>query len=881
MLTISQVLEYIYTGPTLLLYGAGLSNELGLPTWKGLVELVLKEISNIDKITQRKADIEKLTQSNNYPEVFDIIGDTIGLKRLYDLCAQFMEDPGGNGEAYNALAKLPFLGYLTTNYDDIFKRHLSGNRRAVTVHCNSKEDIEQIDFDAVPTLVKLHSDFFNPESMILTAKQYMDIQYDENYLHIREFLKSYVLTKRLLIVGYSVSDPDIQLILQEATKIFRRRVPIIAIVAGAKSKQIKEWEFKYNIRIFSYPNKDGKHSELPSILKLLSTYSGIERPRIGEAEIDLRSAQHLFMWHKLKFPNDVESKNGAIDSLLLGLLADVNDHQILIGEFVDAASKFFSATEDVKQLIDFSLKRLSQNDFVRLKEDTIKVLPAGLAEYKKNVGQFSRLCTVFEDQVRFDLKEEMPRLHEDYYKKIPKLALLALIDLFKERAIELFSSLFKERKAGINLSLGLFKLLTFHANEIDSFECRTWFVGHCTKILKNPKPHETELLSYVARAFYCFQALQLDSEAFNARIAELNQRVCLIDSNVLLPIILPGHPLNSQFNQTLNKVKSWGVSFYVLSDTIREAYKAIKWAIDMVNAHGERSKEILYAALGQADYRPNQVLDAFIQTTESKNISYGRYMFDLFGPTVDLKAIQTVIEDKLGVACTEKDELCNFKSMTDYCKIVRDEISKMANESFVYKSKNRIEIEANVYTIIAKWTEIKNATTKAERCCFLSLGGFLNHLSNTESVGINQTPIITIDGLNEMIRLVEKPEAAVTFAEWIKSSYFASSETLMSEKAARKVFADAINSAEDEYYANLDSFKELLDSTLSKNYIDEIPEIERPVFVDSLIVKRDEALKKKEVADSYYKEKFEAAEKEKAKLHKKIRYWRSQARSKE
>ena len=125
------------------------------------------------------------------------------------------------------------------------------------------------------------------------------------------------------------------------------------------------------------------------------------------------------------------------------------------------------------------------------------------------------------------------------------------------------------------------------------------------------------------------------------------------------------------------------------------------------------------------------------------------------------------------------------------------------------------------------------------------------------------------------------PEASITFAEWIKSSYFAGSGSLVSNKAIRKVFAPAINQAEEEYDENIESFKELLDTTLSKNYIDAIPEIDRPAFVDSLIMKRDEALKKREETDSYYKEKYETAEKEKEKLQRTVRYWRSQARGKE
>jgi len=873
MLNLTAILEYIYTGPTLLLYGAGLSNELGLPTWSKLALNVLKNLSVSETKIKQLKDAEKLLARKKFPETFDLLSKMIGKGVLYKKCAEQLVDPGGIGEAYTALAKIPFSGYLTTNYDDIFERHLKLSRKAVTKHGNEKSEIEQVDFDAVPSIVKLHSDFNKPDTIILTKRQYRQIQFDDKFNYLREFLKSHVLSRRLLIVGYSVSDPEIQLILQEATKIYRRTIGVYAIVSGADDRQIRDWEIKYNIKIFSYPNEDGSHKELTKILKLLAEYSSIEKPRYSSSE-DIRSAQHLYMWHKVSFGNDLDSINGAIDSLVLGLICENNGKLMQKIEVAQSLGKFLGKKEYVDQQLTDSFSRLLKHGFLRESNGQVKALPAGINEININIGQFNRLCDVLKQQIIIDATDGIQGIDDLHSEQIANLALNALIDLFKERAVELFNNVFKERPTGINLSIGLFKLLNYHAESLESLSYKTWFINYCSNIMKNPKPHEAELLSYIARAFFCFQVLQLDTDAYNACVDQLKQRICLVDSNIILPLILKGYPANKIYRKTLSKIQEMGVSFYILEDTIREAIRAINWAIKMINQYGERSKEILYAAQGYGFYRPNQVLHAYINVAEEKNISFNKYLADLFGvgATVDIKSAIQLVEKELNISVTDKDSFCDFSSAKDFREKVKEEIIEKANADSLDRPTARIDTEADVYTIIAKWDQIKSGSIGADRCCFLSLGGFLNYLSKSEKVGIETSPVITMDGLGEVVRIIKKPETSIEFSEWIRNSYFPQSHTLLSNKAARKVFSEAIRSSEDEYLENLDSFQELLDNTLSKNYIDEIPELDRPAFVESLRMRRDEAQKMRKEGESLYKEKYLTSEKKADKLAKQVRY---------
>jgi hypothetical protein len=881
MSNLFDILEYITEGPTLLLFGAGPSCEVGLPGWKSLTEKILNEFNKMHKENSVTRHCEQYIRDEKYTEVFEEIAKISGYDFLYKALKTLLKDPGDAGKDYNALAQLPFCGFLTTNYDNVFIRHLKANKKVVTVHKNSKRELQQVDFDRVPTLVKLHSDLQSTETIILSRSQYELAQYSENFEYLREFLKSQVLVRRLLIVGYSLNDPDILLILKEAARILKRDVPTYAIVANASAEKIREWDLLYNIRILPYEDNDGSHSNLLRILDLLVEYSGIRQavaPRLSESE--LRAAQHLYMWHKLRFENEVESIHGALDSLVLGLLDEAQMEYVQFEELRKSAHRFLSSAENEDELLNQSLERLRNARLIDKTGENIRMLPAGRGESEKHRGQFSRLCDVFKQQMIMDCKEEFTSIFDEKAKELAEAAFNALADTFKERAIELFEALFREIPTGVPTSLGMFRLLNRHALALDEFVERAWLVKYCTRVLKNPKPHESELLSYLARAFYCFQALQLDPESFSARRTFLADRMCLVDSNILIPCIADGNPMQLSYKETLRKAQEFGMKFHVLKETLEEIERAAKWASDLVKKRGERSVEVLFAARGEAGYRANQFLEAYIMDTGDKRVSFNRYLAKIFGKSPDLRTITEVIENRLSIPIIKAEDLINFEDdkVGNFREKVKEEINRKAAESYIDRTATRIEHEAKVYTVVALWGEMKKEGIREKRCCFMSRGGLLSWLGKLPEVGIDFCPVVTIDGIFEIMRLAEQPGARADFSEWIKQNYFAPSASLFTSRTARKFFKPTINSAEEEYLENLDSFKEVLDKRLSKSYMEMIPDLERPGFVRSLQMKRDEILKDTIAREEFYTERIRDIEKEKEKALRKGRYWREQAR---
>ena len=170
MADFTDVVLFLSSGRTLAWIGSGPSAEMGLPSWRRLAAAVLEECRRRQKPNFSK--IENHYRLREYQDLFDEVALSYGTEFLHGVCSPLLDDPGGKGVLYTVIADLDFLSYFTTNYDGVLYRHLEEGGSAVRVYLNSQTDIETVDVDHTPALVKLHGDFSNPESIVLTRSDY-------------------------------------------------------------------------------------------------------------------------------------------------------------------------------------------------------------------------------------------------------------------------------------------------------------------------------------------------------------------------------------------------------------------------------------------------------------------------------------------------------------------------------------------------------------------------------------------------------------------------------------------------------------------------------------------------------------------------------------
>lgn len=164
--------------------GAGVSKPVGFPDWQELLQ----------ELAGRPL---RFTKNTNYPK----LAQRLRVRKLNAKVAdRFHTNRHALGHAL--LVDLRTNALVTTNYDPCLEN------AATAIHINPPLRVlaRQLAVGGSPWLLKLHGDIAQPETIVLTAKQYRALNTDRHAL--RGVVQSLMLTSHLLFVGFGFADED-------------------------------------------------------------------------------------------------------------------------------------------------------------------------------------------------------------------------------------------------------------------------------------------------------------------------------------------------------------------------------------------------------------------------------------------------------------------------------------------------------------------------------------------------------------------------------------------------------------------------------------------------------------------------------------------------
>ena len=261
--------------------GAGMSVNLGYPTWPDFLQSAIERYASPSEQEQ----LRRMLAEQAFLPLAEALDKDLQngieevVRRRFHPGKMKEVEPAPNYVNYvKLLQNMGIRSYVTTNYDTVLERYdpEAGKKVILPTTLQSIGEFEELERRGRPFLLKLHGTYDNPDSIVLTQRQY-DKHYpqDENAVN-PAVLRHLWQHETLLFLGCSLEkDYLVERMLQLSGK--NRRIHHYAIIEWPQPERQRERErelLRLKIRPIWYPQ--GDHSCVCTILSMLAKDRGRE-----------------------------------------------------------------------------------------------------------------------------------------------------------------------------------------------------------------------------------------------------------------------------------------------------------------------------------------------------------------------------------------------------------------------------------------------------------------------------------------------------------------------------------------------------------------------------------------------------------------------------
>lgn len=221
------------------------------PTWNKFLKYLKDRIPN----TKGTGTIDQLLEKEKYLDAAELIINKLPPAEFTRAIRKLFVQPRyDKSSIHESTLRIDPKVVVTTNYDDIYDTYCrTGIAQDGYNVCKYYERHLATDLRSpVRIIVKAHGCVNDISKIVLSRSQYFIAKQDNNEFY--SILNALFMTNTLLFLGYSISDPDIQLVLENANIFSRSIHPHYAFVGDDIISDIEESMSKsYNIEFLKYP----------------------------------------------------------------------------------------------------------------------------------------------------------------------------------------------------------------------------------------------------------------------------------------------------------------------------------------------------------------------------------------------------------------------------------------------------------------------------------------------------------------------------------------------------------------------------------------------------------------------------------------------------
>lgn len=220
--------------------GAGVSMNSNVPSWNQLIKRMKDELPN-----EFSNEIDAL-------KIAQIYKDSRGQKEYMDKVKDILlYNKAVPNPLHKSILALNPCHIITTNYDDLIEQELS--KEFLQYHI-IREDKDIPQMTCPNTLVKMHGDY-STDNIVLTESDYFN--YKNNFPLTKAYVQSLFASKLVLFVGFSFTDLNLKMILNELQNILSENMQRAYLLScDMPSNVTKHYFIKKGINLVYFSEAD-------------------------------------------------------------------------------------------------------------------------------------------------------------------------------------------------------------------------------------------------------------------------------------------------------------------------------------------------------------------------------------------------------------------------------------------------------------------------------------------------------------------------------------------------------------------------------------------------------------------------------------------------
>lgn len=225
------------------------------PKWGVLLSYLAAKIRNHD---DEKKLAEKLIVELKYLDAAEVILSCLNRADYVDAMRNIFERPRFQpSEIHRAVLTIDPKIVITTNYDTVYDLYCRQGiaKEGYNIFKYTDNHLVSQLRSPIRCVVKAHGCITDPDTMVLTRSEYFDAK--QKSPHFFKILDALFLTHTILFIGYSLTDPDIQITLENANiSAPSSHRHYFVTETGAPPALRRAWEKTYNVEVLEFAASD-------------------------------------------------------------------------------------------------------------------------------------------------------------------------------------------------------------------------------------------------------------------------------------------------------------------------------------------------------------------------------------------------------------------------------------------------------------------------------------------------------------------------------------------------------------------------------------------------------------------------------------------------